>query len=142
MVASVVCWATISLPRSELRSWRMRWAMRLYSAASSPTSSCERIVTFASRSPPARRVVEAVSWRNGSMMRLDKTNARITPAVTSVQRRRYRKRAQRRRHDLFAREVARDREHRNDHEEAADEHRDADRRVVPPGVRRNTRERG
>src|SRR6185437_3386612 len=41
-----------------------------------------------------------------------------------------RERARGRRHDLLRRERAGDREHRDDHQEAADEHREAQRRVV------------
>ena len=56
------------------------------------------------------------------------------------QRRRNRKRAQRWRHDLLARQVSGDRQHRNDHQEPTDQHRHANRRVVPERVCRNAGE--
>ena len=61
MVASVVCWATSSFPRSDRRSSRIRSAMRLKLAPRMPISSPALTGTAVSRSPAASRVVAAVS---------------------------------------------------------------------------------
>ena len=45
-----------------------------------------------------------------------------------------------RRHDLLCRQRARHRQHRHDHQEAADQHREAERRVIENRVGADTRE--
>src|SRR5215469_4307650 len=58
------------------------------------------------------------------------------------QGRRDRKRAQRRRHILLLSQITRNRKHRNDHEESANEHRQSDCSVVPQRVYREATKRG
>ncbi len=62
----------------------MRSAIRLYSAASTPISSCESMVAFARKSPLAILTVAFVNSRRGLTILSARKNAKPKPAIASV----------------------------------------------------------
>ncbi len=73
-----------SFPRSDWRSSRIRAAIALKPAASTPISSVARTSTVASRSPAAIRLTASVTCRTGRTMRFDRKSAYQLPHSTSV----------------------------------------------------------